>query len=69
MTLQEEIAAVRARIARAQAERDRWQAAGMQEKYLEAHAELEALETELERLRQEGLQATARNRAPRVNRA
>lgn len=61
MTLQEEIAALQARIARARSERDTWQASGLQEKYLEAYSMVDALELELDRLRQEGLRASARN--------
>lgn len=59
MTLQEEVVALRARIAAAHAERDGWRATGMQEKYLEAYSRVEALELQLEGLRQEGLRATA----------
>jgi hypothetical protein len=67
MTLHEEISALRARIAKAQSERDTWRTSGMQEKYLEAYSLVEALEVDLERLRQEGLRAYVRNndnRAP-----
>lgn len=64
MTLQREIAALQARIAAAHAERDGWRATGMQEKYLEAYSTVEALEVQLEALRQEGLRATARNERP-----
>jgi len=61
MTLQEEIAALQARIAKAESERDTWRTSGMQEKYLEAYSLVEALELQLERLRQEGLRSfTAR---------
>ena len=55
MTLKEEIAAVNARLAKAQTERDGWRATGMQEKYLEAFSMTEALELRLEQLRHEGL--------------
>jgi len=67
MTLHEEISALHARIAKAQSERDTWRTSGMQEKYLEAYSLVEALEVDLERLRQEGLRAYVRNndnRAP-----
>jgi hypothetical protein len=64
MTLQEEIAAIQARITKAQSERDTWRSSGMQEKYLEAYSLVEALELELERLRQEGLRTFARNHVP-----
>ena len=62
MTLQEEIALVKARIAAAHAERDSLRATGLEEKYVEAYARVEALEHELVRLRREGLRATVRNR-------
>jgi hypothetical protein len=61
MTLHEEIAALQARIAKAQSERDTWRTTGMQQKYLEAYSLVEALELDLERLRQEGLRAYVRN--------
>lgn len=51
MTFLEEVAAVRARIAKAESERDGWRAAGRQERYLEAYLMVEALELQLERLR------------------
>jgi hypothetical protein len=59
MTFHEEIVAMRARLAKAEAERDTWRTSGMQEKYLEAYSAVEALEVQLEALRQQGL----RNRA------
>jgi hypothetical protein len=64
MTLREEISALRARIAKAQSDRDTWRTTGMQEKYLEAYSLVEVLEVDLERLRQEGLRAYVRNNAP-----
>jgi hypothetical protein len=64
MTLQEEIAAIQARIAKAQAERDTWRTSGLQEKYLEAYSFVEALELQLERLRQEGLRAFVKKYEP-----
>lgn len=60
MTLQEEIAALQARIAKASSDRDTWRTTGMQEQYLEAYSRVEALELQLERLRQEGLRFFAR---------
>lgn len=51
MTFQEEIAALRARIRKAESERDVWRASGRQEKYLEAYLMVDALELQLERLR------------------
>jgi hypothetical protein len=59
MTLQEEIAALQARIADARAELDAGQATGVPEKYYDATFRLEALERELEGLRQQGLRAFA----------
>jgi len=55
MTFQDEIAAMQSRIARVRSERDTWRASGRQEKYLEAYCRVEALELELDRLRQRGL--------------
>lgn len=53
MTFQQDIAAIRGRIAKAEAERDAWRAAGLQEKYLEAYSLVDTLERQLdERLRQ-----------------
>ena len=63
MTFYEEIAAVQARLAKAHIERDTWRTSGMQEKYLESYSMVEALEVRLERLRQEGLRASARSDA------
>jgi predicted RNase H-like nuclease (RuvC/YqgF family) len=52
MSSQEDIAAMQIRIAKAESERDNWRVSGMQEKYLEAYSMVEALELQLERLRQ-----------------
>jgi predicted RNase H-like nuclease (RuvC/YqgF family) len=52
MSSQEDIAAMQIRIAKAESERDSWRVSGMQEKYLEAYSMVEALELQLERLRQ-----------------
>ena len=62
MTFKDEIVDMQARLAKAQSERDAWQSSGMQEKYLEAYSRFEALELGLERLRQEGLRTSARDR-------
>jgi hypothetical protein len=66
MMLRQEIVALRARIARKQAERDTWRATGNQAKYMKAFCEVEALELQLERLRQEGLRTSMKHfaRAP-----
>lgn len=50
-----DIAAMQERIARARVERDTWRASGMEEKYLEACSMVEALEIQLDRLRQGSL--------------
>ena len=63
MTFQQEIAELQARIAAARAERDAAQASGMQKNYVDGCGRLEALERELEHLRQHGLRAFARRRA------
>ena len=52
MTVEEDIAAIQVRIVRAEADRDGWRASGMQEKYLEAYSMVEALERQLDLLRQ-----------------
>ncbi|OGA69945.1 MAG: hypothetical protein A3G81_13950 [Betaproteobacteria bacterium RIFCSPLOWO2_12_FULL_65_14] len=64
MTFQEEVAALQARIAKAESERDTWRTSGIQENYLAAYSRVDALELQLERLRQEGLRSSARNREP-----
>lgn len=63
MTFYEEIAELQSRIARAHVERDTWRSSGMQEKYLESHSMVDALEVQLDRLRQQGLRVSARNDA------
>jgi hypothetical protein len=55
MTLKDEFAVLTERIAKARAELAAWRGAGMQEKYLEAYSLVDALELQLERLRQAGL--------------
>ena len=52
---EKDIAAMQERIARAAVERDTWRASGMREKYLEACSMVEALELQLDGLRQGGL--------------
>jgi hypothetical protein len=63
MTFQQEVAALQARIAKAESERDTWRTSGMQENYLAAYSRVDALELQLERLRQEGLLARSREPA------
>jgi hypothetical protein len=52
MTFQEDIAAMQVRIAKAESERESWRVSGLQEKYLEAYSMVEALELQLDLLRQ-----------------
>lgn len=54
MSVQEDIAALQLRIAKAESERDSWRGSGMQEKYLEAYSMVEALELQLDFLRRAG---------------
>ena len=49
--LLEEIAAIKARIVRAESDRDTWRACGAQDKYLEACSMVEALGLQLELMR------------------
>jgi hypothetical protein len=57
MTLKDEFAALTERIAKARADLAAWKAAGMQEKYIETSSLVDALELQLEQLRQAGLSA------------
>jgi hypothetical protein len=52
MSFQEDIAALQVRIAKAESKRDNWRVSGMQEKCLEAYSMVEALELQLDLLRQ-----------------
>jgi electron transfer flavoprotein alpha/beta subunit len=55
MKLEQEIAAIRSHVAKAEADRDAWRAAGLQEKYLEACGLVDMLERQLDEcLRQLG---------------
>ena len=55
MTHQEDIAALKCRLAKAESDRDAWKVAGPPEKYLEAYFTVEALEQQLiERQRSAG---------------
>jgi hypothetical protein len=62
MSFDEEIAGMRARIAKAEAERERWQATGSREKYIEAYFYVNALEGELDRMRRHRFEQTAKAR-------
>jgi hypothetical protein len=70
MTLQDEIARLRRRIAAARAERDSAQGSGAQSRYVDAVHRLDGLERDLEALRREGHRALARHgvRAPNLTR-
>ena len=57
MTLKEEFAALTGRIAKARLDLAVWKSAGTQEKYLEAYSLVDALELQLDQLRQAGLSA------------
>jgi hypothetical protein len=57
MTIADEIAVLRGRILKAEVERDRFLAAGMQERHLEACSLIDALELQLEHEHQAGLRA------------
>jgi hypothetical protein len=50
MTTEQQVASIKMRLSKAEGDRDRWRAAGYQEKYLEAYFFVESLETELDRL-------------------
>jgi hypothetical protein len=54
MSVQQNIATLQVRIAKAEAERESWRVSGMQEKYLEAYSMVEALELQLDVLRRAG---------------
>ncbi len=64
MTLHEEARALQLRVARAEIERDAWQAAGLQEKYLEAYSMVEALQLQLDRLHASAVPALLRASKP-----
>ncbi len=63
MTYKEELGELKDRLSKVELERDTWRTSGMQEKYLEACSQVEALQVQLERLQQQGL---ARNDEERV---
>ena len=62
MSFNSDIAAIRERLAAARAARDGCQAAGRREQYLRACGMVESLETELERLRRQGLRSLSVSR-------
>lgn len=66
MSEHHQLKALRARIVRAETERDGWRAAGDQENYLEAYANVQRLALQLVSMRQAGLRSLAGRSAPRV---
>jgi hypothetical protein len=66
MSQLEEMRALRARIVRAEAERDRWRAAGNQPNYLDAYARVQQLALQMVTLRQAGLRSLAGKGAARI---
>lgn len=62
----EQMAALRARLAGAEAERDAWRTSGLQENYLEAYSRVEALALQVDNLHRAGLRSLERSSAPRI---
>ena len=60
MSFREEIAVLRARIAKAASDRDSWRVSGRQEKYLEAYSLVTALELQLDALREAARKSAGR---------
>lgn len=60
MSFREEIAALRGRVDKAKSERDGWRVSGRQQKYLEAYTTVEALELQLDRLREAARKSAGR---------
>ena len=60
MSFNNDIAAIRTRLASARSAREGWRVSGSQQKYVEGHFLVASLEAELERLRQQGLRSLAR---------
>jgi hypothetical protein len=61
-TVQQDIDAIKARISKAESERDAWRAASREEKYLEAYVTVEALLLQLnERSRQLSIESPPRD--------
>jgi len=68
MAFDQDIAGLRARIAKAVSDRDQWRRAGNQEKYIQADSTAEALELELDALRRAKFEAAMKNeRVPPAN--
>ena len=59
MTIQQDIDALRAKISKAESDRDTWRAAGREEKYLEAFLMVEAMQLQLDECsRQQGVEGS-----------
>lgn len=65
MTLHDDVAAIKKRIAKAESERDAWRAAGPEEKYLEAYFAVEALQLQLDARVRAGESTVAPSPEPR----
>ena len=60
MNHHEQMAALLARLTRAEAERDAWHRSGLQENYLEAYSRVEALALQLDELHRSGMRNTTK---------
>ena len=60
MNLDEDIASILARIAKAESDQGRWRSSGNREKYLDSYFLVETLEIELGLLRKQRLEAAAK---------
>ena len=68
MSFDQEIADIRARIAKAEFQRDHWRISGRQEKYLEAYFQVDVLGLELDRVRKQRIAAAWKvANSPRIN--
>jgi len=63
----DQMTALRARIASAETERDTWRTAGMQEKFLESHSRVEALSLEYSDMHQARMRSLAASGAMQIS--
>jgi hypothetical protein len=61
MSFDQDIVDMRTRIRKAERDRDQWRIAGKQEKYLESYFLVDALDVELDRMRKQRIESTARS--------
>ena len=61
MAFDQDIADIRARIAKAESDRDHWRSSGSKDKYYEAYFLVNALEAQLRRMRRQRLEAAVRS--------